>query len=85
MEVTYDKHGRMNYHPDFHPNHRKPWTTKDQKFLIDKYEKLGPDQVALSLGRTIRTIMQTANRLRKQGLMPKRSTKKFFPRNGRGL
>jgi len=25
IPVTYDTYGRMQYHPDFHPNHGKPW------------------------------------------------------------
>ncbi|AMO55665.1 hypothetical protein GZ77_08955 [Endozoicomonas montiporae] len=82
MEITYDKHGRMNYHPDFHFNQKKPWTTTDEKFLIDMYERIGPDQVSLYLGRTIHTVMTRAYQLRKNGLMPKRSIKKHFPRNG---
>lgn len=83
MDITYDRHGRMNYHPDFHFNHKKPWSTQDQQFLIEMYERIGPDQVALSLGRTIHVVMTRAYELRKKGLMPKRSTKKHFPRNSR--
>lgn len=83
MEITYDTHGRMNYHREFHFNQNKPWTTVDQKFLIEMYERIGPDQVALSLGRTMHTIMTRAYELRKKGLMPKRKTKKHFRRNGR--
>lgn len=84
MEVTYDQHGRMRYHPDFHPNHCKPWTTQDQKYLIEMYEKIGPDQCALNLGRTLTCIAGRVCKLRKQGLMPERKTKKYFSRNGRG-
>ena len=83
MEVTYDRYGRMNYQPEFHFNQGKPWMVKDQKFLIEMYEKLGPDEVSLSLGRTIHTIMNRAYELRKNGLMPKRSINKNFKRNGR--
>ncbi len=83
MDITYDRYGRMNYHPDFHFNHKKFWSTQDQKFLIEMYERIGPDQVALSLGRTINVVMTRARRLRKKGLMPKRSIKKYFTRNGR--
>ncbi len=35
-QVTYDAYGRMQYHPDFHPNHGKPWKTTEQKYLIDQ-------------------------------------------------
>lgn len=83
IAVTYDRYGRMNYHPEFHFNQKNPWTIKDQKFLIEMYETLGPDEVSLSLGRTIHTVMTRAYELRKKGLMPKRSTSKNFRRNGR--
>lgn len=82
-EVTYDRYGRMKYHPDFHPNHKLPWSLEDQKYLIDMYEKIGPDQVALTLGRTIGVVMTRAYELRKKGLMPKRSIRRQFCRNGR--
>ncbi len=82
MTVAYDRYGRMRYHPDFHPNQSKPWLIKDQGFLIDYYEKLGPDEISLVLGRTIHSIMMRACELRKKGDMPKRSISKNFPRTG---
>jgi hypothetical protein len=69
--VTYDRYGRMNYHPDFHGKQKMPWTTGDQKFLIENYEKQGPEQVSLALERTIHTVMTRAYELRKKGLMQK--------------
>lgn len=83
-EITYDSNGRMNYQPGLHANHGKPWLTQDEKYLIEMYECIGPDQVALALERTIKTVMDRACELRKKGLMPKRVIKKNFPRNGRG-
>ena len=82
MAVTYDKYGRMQYLPDFHPNQGKTWLNKDQRFLIEYYEKLGPDEISLVLGRTIHSIMMRACELRKKGNMPKRSTNKNFSRTG---
>lgn len=78
---TFDRNGRMNYHPDVHHNQGKPWTAADQKYLIEHYEKIGPDQISLELGRTIHTVMTRAYGLRKKGLMPKRKTHKSFRRN----
>ena len=69
--VTYDKYGRMNYHPDYHQNHGKPWKTTEQKYLIDNYVSMGPEQISLALERTIHVVMQKACELRKKGLMPK--------------
>ena len=83
MEITHDRNGRMNYQPELHTNHNKPWLTQDEKYLIEMYEKIGPDQMALTLGRTIKTVMDRACELRKKGLMPKRTIKTNFSRNGR--
>lgn len=79
-QPTYDAYGRMNYHPDFHPNQGTPWTTTDQQYLIEFYEKLGPEQVSLELGRTIHTVMTRACKLRKRGDMPKPATKTYHRR-----
>ncbi|MBT2909680.1 hypothetical protein PL84_03670 [Vibrio anguillarum] len=69
--VTYDKYGRMNYHPDFHGKQGKPWTTVEEQFLIDSYEAMGAEQVSLALERTIHTVMTRVYKLRKKGLMAK--------------
>lgn len=79
-DVTYDKHDRMNYHPDFHENHKKPWLVSDEKFLIDNYELLGPEQISFELGRTIHVVMTRAYQLRKSGQMKKRTSRKTFKR-----
>jgi len=71
--VTYDRYGRMNFHPELHPNQKMPWSTTDQKYLIENYEKFGPEQISLELGRTIHTVMTRAYELRKKGVMPKRT------------
>lgn len=77
---TYDRYGRMNYHPEYHQNQGKPWTTRDQKYLIEYYEKLGPEQVSLALGRTIHTVMQRASELRKRGVMRMPTTRTYHRR-----
>lgn len=74
-DVEYDRWGRMKYHPEYHPNQKSPWTTTDQKYLIENYEKSGASEVSFALGRTIRTVMQRVYELRKKGLMPRKSTK----------
>lgn len=80
MEITFDRYGRMNFHPDYHPNNGKPWTSTDQKYLIDYYEVEGPEAISLSLGRTIHTVMTRAYELRKLGLMAKPKKQKHFHR-----
>lgn len=68
---SYDPFGRMRYHPAFHPNHKKPWTILDQKYLIENYVSDGPEEISFALGRTINTIMERVCALRKKGVMPK--------------
>ena len=70
--VQYDRYGRMRYHPDFHENHKKPWTNQDERYLIENYAKDGPEAVSLALGRTIHVVMTRAYELRKAGRMPRR-------------
>jgi len=77
---TYDSYGRMNYHPEYHPNQGTPWTTTDQSYLIEFYEKIGPEQMSLELGRTIHTVMTRAYKLRKSGEMPKPAVKTYHRR-----
>lgn len=78
--VTYDRYGRMQYHPDFHGKQKDPWTTTDQQYLIDNYESMGPEQVSLALERTIHTVMTRAYELRKKGLMRKAATRTYHMR-----
>lgn len=83
LPVTYDKYGRMNYHPEFHAKQKLPWTTTDQRFLIDNYESMGPEATSLALERTIHTVMTRACKLRKSGAMPKATTRIIHARSGR--
>lgn len=76
IPITYDKYGRMNYHPEYHANHKKPWSTEDSQYLIDNYDKVGPEEISLTLERTIHTVMTRAYELRKSGQMPPVPAKK---------
>lgn len=69
--VEYDALGRMKYHPDFHPRHKLPWMTSEEKYLIENYVTHGPEVVSLALGRTIGVIMSRAYELRRDGKMTK--------------
>ena len=71
VPVTYDTYGRMKFHSDYHGREKTPWTTSDEKFLIENYAKIGPEQVSFALERTIHTIMTRAYELRKSGRMDK--------------
>lgn len=69
--IQFDAQGRMKYHPDYHDKQGAPWSAEDRQFLLDCYTTKGPEECSLALGRTIHTVMQQANRLRRLGLMPK--------------
>lgn len=72
QDVQYDSLGRMRYHPEYHGQHKKPWTNKEEQYLIEHYVSHGPEAVSLALERTINTVMDRACALRKAGRMPKR-------------
>lgn len=74
--ITYDRFGRMRYHPDYHENHGRPWLAKDEQYLIENYDVIGPEEVSFTLGRTIQTVMTYAFKLRRAGKMPPVPTKK---------
>lgn len=81
--VTYDRHGRMNFHPEIHLRQMEPWTVKDQAYLVENYALLGPEKVSFALERTIHTVMTRAYELRKKGDMPK-ATKRVIHKRLRG-
>lgn len=71
IPIRFDRQGRMQYHPDYHPKHLKPWSYADEKYLIDNYAIDGPEAVSLALGRTIHVVMTRACALRRAGKMAK--------------
>ena len=84
--IQFDAHGRVRYHPEFHPNHGKPWTTTEQRYFIENYARVGPEEISLALGRTIHSVMQKASDLRRLGLMPKPKRRSYSKRHiRRGL
>lgn len=68
-EIKYNEYGRMQYHPDYHGNNGLPWSGVDERYLIDNYLKLGPEEVSLALERTIDSVMRKMYKLRKLGLV----------------
>lgn len=65
--IIYDNLGRMHFNPDFHGKHQAQWTTGDEKFLIENYYVIGPEQISFALERTIKSVMQRAFELRQKG------------------
>jgi hypothetical protein len=84
IPVTYDRFGRMNFHPDFHGKQGTPWTTTEEKYLIERYHLDGPESVSLSLERTIHTVMTRAYELRKAGRMVK-PAKRVYTKRSRAM
>lgn len=68
MEIQYDKQGRMNYHPDFHPNQDKTLTTHELAYLCKFYEHDELIDLALALGRTEHGLRMKVVKLKKQGM-----------------
>ncbi|QHW35871.1 DNA-entry nuclease (plasmid) [Paenibacillus rhizovicinus] len=65
--VRYDRYNRMLYHPDYHPNQGKPYTTKENAYLCKHYIRGQVKTLALDMGRTEHSIRQHVNELRRLG------------------
>lgn len=76
MKLQYDRWGRMKYCQELHFNQGKSWTKEDEEYLIEWYDKIGPDEMSFALGRTIGTIMTKVGKLRNQGYLIERSGNK---------
>jgi len=66
--ITYDRSGRMEYHPDFHPNHQIPLTDEELEYLCKFYEVDPTRTIAFALGRTEHALRSKVNSLRRSGL-----------------
>lgn len=66
--IEYDSLGRMKYHPDYHTNHRKPFTEDELSYLAKYYESDGRLNMSLALGGTEATVAMKVCELRKKGL-----------------
>lgn len=63
----YASSGRMVYNPEFHENHKKPWSVQDLIFLCSSYDGMKKRDIALALGRTEMTVFEKAKQLRAEG------------------
>ena len=66
-KVVYDNFGRMQYHPDYHPNQGKPYSEEDLIYLCKFWEYDHRQTVAMALGRTEHTLASKVYTLRKAG------------------
>lgn len=47
------------------------WKTGEEKYLIENYTRRGPKHVAAHLNRLVKSVMGRAQKLRREGRMPK--------------
>lgn len=66
-DITYDKHGRMQYHPEFHFSHAKPFS-EELEYICKFYEVDHARTISFAIGRTEHTIRSKVDYLRKKGL-----------------
>ncbi|MGG1571627.1 hypothetical protein [Fictibacillus sp. NRS-1165] len=72
----YDARGRLEYHPDIHPNQGKAWTMNDLEYLCKFYEHDGVRLMAAALGRTEPSVVYCAESLKKK--MDEKTGKSMF-------
>jgi hypothetical protein len=65
--IEINKHGRMLYHPEFHFNHRKPFTEEELEYLCKFYEVDHTRSPGFALGKTEHTLRAKVNYLKKIG------------------
>ncbi|MEK3771111.1 DNA-entry nuclease [Paenibacillus sp. FSL R5-0887] len=67
--ITYDGSGRMEFHPDFHPNHGKPFTQEDLEYLCTFYGVDDARALSFALGKTEHVCRVKFAKLKAQGLV----------------
>lgn len=65
LPVTYDKWGRMQYHPDFHFRHGQLYTPRELAFLVQNYRPGHVKDLQMVVGRTEHCIRSKIAYLRK--------------------
>lgn len=66
-EIQYDSSGRMKYHPDYHFNHKKPYTVKELAYICSTYRRGARREVSMAVGRTESTISDLICKMKKEG------------------
>ena len=59
--------GRMMYHPEYHFNQGKPWTTSELMYLCGVWGVRRVKDISMALGRTEGTCLQMKYYLKKRG------------------
>ncbi|WP_242831514.1 hypothetical protein [Clostridium cadaveris] len=61
----------MKYNPEFHRKNGQPWDKEDLEYLINWYDKIGPEELSFALERPITALCQKVSVLRRIGVMEK--------------
>lgn len=69
--ISFDKQGRMQYHPDFHPNQGKRLTL-DELIYICKFHSVDDIRtLSYAVGKTEHSVASIVTRLRRDGSFEK--------------
>lgn len=61
------KNCRLTYNPDMCSKHYSSFTTKELAYMCHWYGSVSSREIALALGRTQKSILNKAERLKKSG------------------
>lgn len=57
--------GRMRYNPEFHDNHKAPWSQEDLEYLCGMWCSKRVKDISMALGRTESTCLTKVYELRR--------------------
>jgi hypothetical protein len=64
---TYDSCGRIQYNPELHPNHKRPYKLSELEYLCKYWQRGKRREISFALGRTEATLADKVCKLRKAG------------------
>lgn len=65
--LTFDSVGRMDFHPDYHPNNGKPYTAEEYEYICKFSDFDGLRSVSYALGRTEKSIAVRLQMIKRDG------------------
>jgi hypothetical protein len=68
-KIRYDRCGRLKHHPEFHPNHNKPFSEEERAYLCKFYGFDGRKSMSMALGRRETAVAEEFRRLKREGLI----------------
>lgn len=67
-DITYDKLGRMQYHPEFHFSHGEPYSESDLEYICKFYDFDHARALAFAIGKMEHSIRVKVDFLKKRGM-----------------